>query len=105
MSGKLFCRRSPGVARLAAAVEQGVSVVGISDTLASPILAQAAHKFIVPMDTPQFFTSTVALSAFLETLMAFVIADADDQVIANIERFHQRRHELGIYWSEEDKWP
>ena len=33
--------------------------------------------------------------------MAFVIADADDEVIANVERFHERRHELGIYWDED----
>ena len=80
---------------------EGVTVIGVSDSPASPILSGASHSFIVPMDTPHFFTSTVALSAFLETLMAFVIADADDEVIANIERFHERRHEFGIYWNEE----
>lgn len=85
------------------AVEQGVTVIAISDSLAAPIMAEAAHRFVVPMDTPQFFTSTVALSAFLETLMAFVIADADPQVIANIEQFHTRRHALGIYTSAEDQ--
>lgn len=83
------------------AIEQGMTVIGISDSLASPVLQGAKHRFVVPVDTPQFFTSTVALSAFLETLIAFVIADADADVIANIERFHQRRHELGIYSSEE----
>lgn len=83
------------------AIEQGMTVIGISDSLASPVLQGAKHRFVVPVDTPQFFTSTVALSAFLETLIAFVIADADADVIANIERFHRRRHELGIYSSEE----
>lgn len=83
-----------------AALEQGVTVIGVSDSLASPILRGAKHRFAVPVDTPQFFTSTVALSAFLETLMAFVVAGADPKVVANIERFHQRRHELGIYCSE-----
>ena len=79
---------------------QGAIIIGISDSPASPVLQDAKHRFIVPMDTPQFFTSTVALSALLETLMAFVIADAGPDVIANIERFHRRRHELGIYWNE-----
>ncbi len=83
------------------AAEQGVSVVAISDSLASPIMSHALHRFVVPMETPQFFTSTVALTALLETLMAFVIADAAPDVIANIERFHQRRHALGIYWDED----
>ncbi|MGI9408391.1 MAG: MurR/RpiR family transcriptional regulator [Hyphomicrobiaceae bacterium] len=84
------------------ALEQGVTVIGVSDSLASPVFQGAKHRFAVPVDTPQFFTSTVALSAFLETLMAFVIADADPAAVANIEQFHQRRHELGIYCNEED---
>lgn len=82
------------------ALDQGMTVIGVSDSLASPIFRGATHRFAVPVDTPQFFTSTVALSAFLEALMAFVIADAAPEVIANIERFHQRRHELGIYCEE-----
>ena len=57
---------------------------------------------MIPTQTPQFFTSTVAVSAFLETLIAFVIADADDAAVANIERFHDRRHALGVYWKDED---
>ena len=51
-------------------------------------------------ETPQFFPSTVATVALLETLMAFVIADARPEVIASIERFHERRHDLGIYLEE-----
>jgi len=84
------------------AVRQGVAVIGISDSPACPILAEATHRFVIPTETPQFFTSTVALAAFLETLMAFVVADADKAAIANIERFHERRQALGVYWNEEE---
>jgi len=77
--------------------EQGLSIIALSDSPASPILRGAKHGFLVPVDTPQFFTSTVALSAFLEALMAFVIAEAGENVVASIDRFHQRRQELGIY--------
>ena len=84
------------------AVEQGVQLIAISDSMAAPILQHARHRFVVPLETPQFFTSTVALTALLETLMVFVIARAGDDVAPNIERFHQRRHELGIYWNAED---
>ena len=76
---------------------QGVTLIGISDSPASPIVAGSQHGFVVGTDTPQFFTSTVAAGALLETLMAFVIADAKPEVIANIERFHARRRALGIY--------
>ena len=81
--------------------EQGVTVIAVSDSLASPIAPGAAHVFCVPTASAQFFTSTVALTALFETLMAFVIADPPDEVVASIERFHRRRHELGVYWDEE----
>lgn len=97
--------RSEVVDAVDMALEQGVTLIAVSDSLAAPIMSGAKHRFVVPTVTPQFFTSTVALSAFLETLMAFVIADSGSEAIANIERFHRRRHELGIYWSEKDTRP
>ncbi|NNF77408.1 MAG: MurR/RpiR family transcriptional regulator [Rhizobiales bacterium] len=80
--------------------EQGVTIIGISDSPASPVVAGSAHGFVVQTDTPQFFTSIFSTGALLETLMAFVIADASEDVIANIDRFHARRHALGIYRDE-----
>ena len=77
--------------------ELGLTIIGISDSPASPIVAGSQHGFVVQTDTPKFFTSITATCAFLETLMAFVIAQAGDTVASNIERFHQRRHTLGIY--------
>ena len=80
----------------------GMTIIAISDSLASPIMSSAKHRFVIPMETPQFFTSTVALSAFLETLMAFIIADADSKAINHIAQFHQRRQQLGIYIREQE---
>ena len=74
-----------------------MTIIAISDSPASPIFEGADYQFQISVDTPLMFISTVALSALLESLMAFVIADADDSVIASIERFHQRRREMGIY--------
>lgn len=81
---------------------RGVPFVAISDSPASPIMAGARQRFVIPTDTPQFFISTVALTAFFEVLAAFVIASAGDEVIASIETFHSRRHALGIYVEEEE---
>ena len=92
------------VEAVAAARDQGLTVVAISDSLAAPIMTGAAHRFVVPTETPQAFTSTIALSAFLETLLAMLIAQAGDGAVANIEGFHTRRHLLGIY-AEEDRAP
>ncbi len=81
--------------------QQGVQIIGVSDSAASPVIAGSSHGFVAGTDTPQFFTSNVAAAALLETLMAFVIADADAEVIANIKDFHERRHTLGIYYSDQ----
>ena len=77
--------------------EQGVTVIGISDSPASPLVAGVEHGFVIHTESPQFFTSTIAAVALLETLMAFVVADASEDVIENIGQFHDRRVALGIY--------
>ena len=92
--------RSDVVEAVRVAGKQGVTIIGISDSAASPLVAGNEHGFVVQTDTPQFFTSTTAAGALLETLMAFVIADAEPDVIENIRRFHERRVELGIYEDE-----
>ena len=79
---------------------QGVTIIAVSDSPASPIFEGADYQFQISVDTPLMFISTVALSALLESLMAFVISDLDESVIASIERFHQRRYDLGIYLEE-----
>ncbi|MCE2516692.1 MAG: MurR/RpiR family transcriptional regulator, partial [Alphaproteobacteria bacterium] len=81
---------------------QNLKIIGISDSPASPIVLGADHGFVVDTETPQFYTSIVATMALLETLMAFVIAEAEDDVITEIEAFHERRHRLGIYMGEKN---
>ncbi len=77
--------------------EQGMTVIGISDSRASPVILNADIGFVARSDTPQFFPSSVATLALLETLLSFVISVSDDKIVDRVERFHRRRHELGIY--------
>ncbi|MEM7616673.1 MAG: MurR/RpiR family transcriptional regulator [Pseudomonadota bacterium] len=76
---------------------QGMTVVGLSDSPASPILHMADHGFTVSIDTPQFFPSSVGIIAVLETLLSFVVAVASDEIPERVATFHKRRHELGMY--------
>ena len=94
--------RTEVVEAVLSARSQGVTVIAVTDSRSAPIAVGAEHAFVLSTDTPQFFTSIVSAAALLETIMAFVIADADREVIENIERFHRRRHDLGVYWREED---
>ena len=42
--------------------QQGMTVVGISDSPASPVILNAQHGFVVAADTPQYFPSSVSTS-------------------------------------------
>ena len=95
----MTCRpyRAEVVEAVRIAQEQGLTIVGLSDSPASPIIRAAHHGFVVAADTPQFFPSSVSTLAVLETLLSFVIAVASDEIVERVETFHRRRHQLGIY--------
>lgn len=92
--------RTEVVEAVAIAKEQGVQCIGISDSAASPIITCADHGFVVAADTPQFFPSSVATIALLETLLSFAIATGPAKVVERVETFHDRRHQLGLYHSD-----
>jgi DNA-binding MurR/RpiR family transcriptional regulator len=98
----MTCRpyRTEVIEAVRIAREQGLTIIGISDSPASPIIRAAQHGFVVAADTPQFFPSSVATIALLETLLSFVIAVASDEIVERVETFHRRRHQLGIYEEE-----
>ncbi|MDH5528918.1 MAG: MurR/RpiR family transcriptional regulator [Paracoccaceae bacterium] len=89
--------RSEVVEAVRIARDQGITVIGISDSPASPIIRGSQHGFVVCVDTPQFFPSSVSIIALLETLLSFVISVASDEVVARVDTFHKRRHQLGLY--------
>lgn len=95
----MTCRpyRTEVVDAVRIAAEQGVRIIGISDSPASPAIRAAEHGFVVAADTPQFFPSSVSTIALLETLLSFVIAVASDEIVYRVESFHRRRHQLGLY--------
>ncbi|MCY3984758.1 MAG: MurR/RpiR family transcriptional regulator [Roseovarius sp.] len=95
----MTCRpyRSEVVEAVRLARSQEIAVIAISDSPASPIIMDASHRFVVSADTPQFFPSSIATIAVLETLLSFVIALSSDETVERVEKFHKRRHQLGIY--------
>ena len=92
--------RAEVVAAIDVAREQGLTIIGISDSPASPIIRAANHGFVIAVDTPQFFPSSVSTIALLETLLSFVVAVASDEIVDRVEQYHRRRHQLGIYMEE-----
>ncbi len=98
----MTCRpyRTEVIEAVKIAREQGMTVIGISDSAASPIIIGSDHSFVIAVDTPQFFPSSVSTIALLETLLSFVIAVASDEIVERVEKFHLRRHQLGIYMED-----
>ncbi|NNF65448.1 MAG: MurR/RpiR family transcriptional regulator [Acidimicrobiia bacterium] len=92
--------RSEVVDAVTSARAQKATVVAITDSHGSPIAVGVDHVILTPSATPQFFPSTIAAAAALETLASFIVADAPRAVVQTIERFHRRRYDLGVYWSE-----
>ncbi|MEM6616333.1 MAG: MurR/RpiR family transcriptional regulator [Pseudomonadota bacterium] len=77
--------------------EQGVKIIGITDSPASPIYRNADHGFVIACETPQFFPSSVSTIALLEVLLSFTISEAGSEIVERVEAFHSRRHRIGLY--------
>ena len=80
--------------------QQGMKIIALSDSPASPIIHKADHGFVTAVDTPQFFPSSVSIIALLEALLSLVVSVASDEIVERVQKFHQRRHQLGIYHEE-----
>ncbi|WP_318527568.1 MurR/RpiR family transcriptional regulator [Albidovulum marisflavi] len=94
--------RREAVETVKIAREQGVTVIAISDSPASPISVLVQHRFGVSVDTPQFFPSSVSPMALLETPLSFVIAVASPEIVERVKKFHKQRHQLGLYLEDPD---
>ena len=89
--------RTEVVSAVELAKRKGLCTIGISDSLASPIISGSDYGFMVAVDTPQFFPSSVSVIALMETLLSFVVALADPKIVERVDQYHLRRRELGMY--------
>lgn len=80
---------------------RGAKLISLTDSRASPIAADADLLLLAPTSTPQFFPSMLAMIALLESLLAFIVAETDNEAVANIETFHRTRTAAGVYWPED----
>lgn len=81
--------------------KKGMKIIGISDSQASPVITKSDYGFITHIDTSQFFPSSVAIIALLETLLSFVVATASGEIVDRVTTFHERRHQNGLYHKED----
>lgn len=95
---------SPYAARAIGAAKQarsaGADVVLVTDTLECPGLAHATHSFVVPTESPQFFSSYAVTIVLIETLIAMIVAASEADVTAAIRQVEANNQVLGEYWAE-----
>ncbi len=98
----LVVTKTPYAARAVRAVEAaqqiGAKTIVISDSHACPAIKFATFPFIVPSDSPQFFSSYTATLTLMESMIAMLVAQSDEgtnERIREVERHNQR---LGDFW-------
>lgn len=77
--------------------ENGVYVAVITDTHACPALRHASTSFIVPTDSPHFYSSYVATMVLLEGLIGMLVSRAGPKAqerIASVEDSNRRLREV-----------
>ncbi|WP_299355764.1 MurR/RpiR family transcriptional regulator [uncultured Shimia sp.] len=96
--------KSPYAKRAVQAAEvaktSGADVVLVTDSHKCPGLAHATYGFVVPSESPQFFSSYVVTLVLIETLIAMIVATSGADATAAIRRVEAKNQELGEYWSE-----
>jgi len=93
-----YAYRAVSTAKLAHA--SGASVVLVTDSHKCPALRYAAQGFVLPSDSPQFFSSYVVTILLIETLIAMIVATSEADETAAIRKVEARNQDLGEYWSE-----
>ena len=85
------------------AYDRGVYVVGITESLASPLAAYSSEVLVAPCNSPLFFESYVGSTAIIELLVGFMTLRAGPDAIDRITQIEADRHRLGEYWDDERK--
>nr|WP_319391715.1 MurR/RpiR family transcriptional regulator [uncultured Cohaesibacter sp.] len=91
-----YARRAIVAAEMAA--DAGAYVLVITDDIACPALTRASASFIVPTESPQFFSSYAATLVLIETMVGMLVARAGDSARARIEEVENRNRQYGEFW-------
>lgn len=80
------------------AAKQGAYVIVITDSHTCPALTYAHSSFIVPTDSPQFFSSYAATLVLCETIIGMLVARAGPAAQQRISEVQARNRNLNEIW-------
>ncbi|TCS66226.1 RpiR family transcriptional regulator [Primorskyibacter sedentarius] len=99
----LVVTKTPYVRRAVIAAEmarnRGAQSIVLTDSHVCPALTFATHAFIVPTNSPNYFSSYVATLALLEAMIAMLVANSDCDVAAIVKDVEMQNRNLGEFWS------
>ncbi len=90
-------QRSMAAAKFAQA--NGNKIILITDTHKCPAIPYVDHFIVVPADSPQFFSSYVATTVVLETIIGMLINRVGDAAHTRIASIEDTNRQIGEYWS------
>ncbi len=76
----------------------GIPVIAVTDNALSPLAALADFSFFIGSESPQFFPSHVASTAFFETLVGMVIRERGEEAQKYIAAVERQKHKMNEYW-------
>lgn len=77
--------------------ERKATVIAITDSMASPLLAVSTEHILVSTRSPQYFPSIIALTAAIETIMAVIVSRSGESMLERILAFEDVRRRSGAY--------
>lgn len=92
-----FAKRSVAAAEIAAS--KGAFVLVVTDIVSCPALKNANMSYIVPTDSPQFFSSYISVVLLFETIAGMLVARMGDDAQNRIKEVEKNNHQLGEYWA------
>lgn len=99
----LVVTKSPYARRAIVACEvarrHGAPTILITDSHACPAIKHATVHFLVPSDSPQFFSSYAATLVLMETMIAMLVARSEIDPSKRIREVEERNKGLGEFWS------
>ncbi len=77
---------------------QGAFIVVITDTHACPALRHASAGFVVPTESPHFYSSYVATMVLVETMVGMLVNRAGPEARARIAQIEESNRRLQEVW-------
>ncbi|KAA5605167.1 MurR/RpiR family transcriptional regulator [Roseospira marina] len=82
------------------AVAKGARVVALTDSLVSPLAAEATQTIVIDTASPSYFQSLVPALAQVQALLALIVAAGGEDALNAIDRMERDLDAIGAYWTE-----